>query len=302
MLILAGDTYQIESIDFGNWFFYAKDILPKRSIVELTSNWRTRDALIQGLWDEVRFRNSKITERLVIDGPFSENISKKIFERRDDDEVVLCLNYDGKFGLNSINAYFQDANPASSFFWQEWRYKVGDPILFNESKRFPRLYNNLKGKIVDIGQEDDSICFTIDVNILLTALDARNSEFEWISSDECSTRIRFRVYDNDGGTTEEERELARMRSVVPFQLAYAVSIHKAQGLEYDSIKIIIPNSNSESISHGIFYTAITRTKKNLKIYWSADTMQKIIGSFNVAEQKSCSLELIKKKLLEKGDT
>lgn len=302
LLILAGDTYQIESIDFGNWFFYAKGILPKRSIVELTSNWRTQDALIQGLWDEVRFRNSKITERLVIDGPFSENISKKIFERRDDDEVVLCLNYDGKFGLNSINGYFQDANPAPSFFWQEWRYKVGDPILFNESKRFPRLYNNLKGKIVDIGQEDDSICFTIDVNILLTALDARNSEFEWISSDECSTRIRFRVYDNDGGTTEEERELARMRSVVPFQLAYAVSIHKAQGLEYDSIKIIIPNSNSESISHGIFYTAITRTKKNLKIYWSADTMQKIIGSFNVTEQESCSLELIKKKLLEKGDT
>ena len=59
-----------------------------------------------------------------------------------------------------------------------------------------------------------------------------------------------------------------------------------------SIKIIIPSSNSESISHGIFYTAITRTKKNLKIYWSADTMQKIIGSFNVTEQESCSLELI----------
>ena len=31
-------------------------------------------------------------------------------------------------------------------------------------------------------------------------------------------------------------------------------------------------------------------------------MQKIIGSFNVTEQESCSLELIKKKLLEKGDT
>ena len=89
-----------------------------------------------------------------------------------------------------------------------------------------------------------------------------------------------------------------MQSVVPFQLAYAVSIHKAQGLEYNSIKIIIPNSNSESISHGIFYTAITRAKEKLKIYWSADTMEKIIGSFYTAEQPTQSLDFIKRQLQE----
>ena len=26
------------------------------------------------------------------------------------DEAVLCLNYDGKFGLNKMNNYFQNAN------------------------------------------------------------------------------------------------------------------------------------------------------------------------------------------------
>ena len=206
------------------------------------------------------------------------------------------MNYDGKFGLNSINSYFQDANPSPAFFWQEWRYKVGDPILFNESKRFPKLYNNLKGRIVNIEQGENYICFTVDINTLLTSLDAKHSDFEWISSENNTTRIRFNVYDNDGGTTEQERELARMQSVVPFQLAYAVSIHKAQGLEYNSIKVIIPNSNSESISHGIFYTAITRTKEKLKIYWSADTMKKIISSFNATEQENRSLKLIKQKL------
>lgn len=298
LVILAGDIYQIESIDFGNWFFYAKNILPEKAVVELASTWRTEDELLRGLWEEVRFKRPFITEKLVIDGPFSENISKRIFESQDEDEVVLCLNYDGKFGLNSINSYFQDANPAPAFFWQEWRYKVGDPILFNESKRFPKLYNNLKGRIVDIEQDEYSICFTVDIGTLLTALDAKHSEFEWISSNNNTTRIRFKVYDDDGGTTEEERELARMQSVVPFQLAYAVSIHKAQGLEYNSIKIIIPNSNSESISHGIFYTAITRTKKKLKIYWSADTMKKIIGSFYTTEEETRSLDLIKQKLQE----
>lgn len=71
-----------------------------------------------------------------------------------------------------------------------------------------------------------------------------------------------------------------MKTIVPFQLAYAVSIHKAQGLEYNSIKVVIPNSNSERITHGIFYTAITRAKKNLKIFWSSDTMEQIVSSFN----------------------
>ena len=47
-------------------------------------------------------------------------------------------------------------------------------------------------------------------------------------------------------------------SVVPFQLAYTVSIHKAQE--------VIPSSNYEQISHGIFYTAITRAKEKLKIF------------------------------------
>ena len=202
LVILAGDIYQIESIDFGNWFFYAKNILPEKAVVELASTWRTEDELLRGLWEEVRFKRPFITEKLVIDGPFSENISKRIFQSQDEDEVVLCLNYDGKFGLNSINSYFQDANPAPAFFWQEWRYKVGDPILFNESKRFPNLYNTLKGRIVDIEQDEYSICFTVDIGTLLTALDAKHSEFEWISSNNNTTRIRFKVYDDDGGTTE----------------------------------------------------------------------------------------------------
>lgn len=299
LLICTGDIYQIESIDFGNWFYYSRDILPEKSVAELNFNWRTQDESIKGLWEEVRYKKPLITERLVIDGPFSESISKHIFESSDPDEVVLCLNYDGKFGLNNINSYFQDANTISeSFSWHEWKYKVGDPILFNESKRFPQLYNNLKGRIVDIEPGENDITFTIDADIILTALDAKGSDFKIVSFGENTTRICFTIYDDDGGTTDEERELARMKSIIPFQLAYAVSIHKAQGLEYSSVKIVIPNSNSERITHGIFYTAITRTKGRLKIYWSSDTMKKVISGFNEDSVEHVSLELIKARLSE----
>lgn len=300
LLVLAGDIYQIESIDFGNWFFYAKDILPSKAVVELNSTWRTEDENIKSLWEEVRFKKQLITEKLVIDGPFSENINKSIFQRNNDDEVVLCLNYDGKFGLNSVNGYFQDANPSKEVFtWQEWKYKVGDPVLFNESKRFPLLYNNLKGWIIEIKKGTDRIEFTIDVALLLTAVDAKDCEFEIISVSEDKTRIKFSIYLYDDTQSDDENEVARMRSVIPFQLAYAVSIHKAQGLEYDSIKIIIPSSNSERITHGVFYTAITRAKKCIKIYWSSDTMRKVLKGFENIDSERYSLKYIKKALEDK---
>ena len=297
-LVLAGDIHQIESIDFGNWFFYAKDIIKtKGANVELLSTWRTKDETLINLWNEVRRKDMLIIEKLVIDGPFSEDIGPNVFKRMEDDEVILCLNYDGKFGLNNMNNYFQSANKKGEIVsWQEWNYKVGDPVLFNETKRFSLLYNNLKGRIVDIEKSTSQITFTVDVDVILTEKDCQNEDLDFINIVDNSTRIRLTVYAYDNSVSEDEAEGMRMRSVIPFQLAYAVSIHKAQGLEYDSVKVVIPSSNSEKITHGIFYTAITRAKKKLKIYWSSETMKEVVESFTVDESKHKSLEIVRSKL------
>jgi ATP-dependent exoDNAse (exonuclease V) alpha subunit len=65
---------------------------------------------------------------------------------------------------------------------------------------------------------------------------------------------------------------------VPFQVAYAVSIHKAQGLEYDSVKIVITDANEDDITHSIFYTAVTRARESLKIFWTPETQQAVLKS------------------------
>ena len=70
-------------------------------------------------------------------------------------------------------------------------------------------------------------------------------------------------------------------TVVPFQVSYAISIHKAQGLEYDSVKIVITNETEERITHNIFYTAITRAKKKLKIYWSPETEKAVLERLQI---------------------
>lgn len=298
-LVLAGDTYQIESIDFGNWFTYAKDIIKtKGSNVELVSTWRTKDPGLIELWNETRNKGALITEKLVIDGPFSENIGEGVLNSEIMDEVILCLNYDGKFGLNNMNSYFQNANTEKAVVWRDWKYKVGDHILFNDTDRFSLLYNNLKGRIVQIELFDRRIRFTVDVEIPLTEQDCQNDGIEFIDIIDDVTRIRFDVLDFEEEMTDEDRK----KTVVPFQLAYAVSIHKAQGLEYRSVKVVIPSSNAEKITHGIFYTAITRAKEKLKIYWSSETMQEVVAGFSVDTSRQKSLAIIKEKLKQDKNT
>ena len=292
-LVLAGDIYQIESIEFGNWFSYAKDLIKSQGAnVELLSTWRTKDQDLIELWKEVRSKGPLITEKLVIDGPFSENIGENIFTCEVKDEVILCLNYDGKFGLNNMNSYFQNANTEKAVTWRDWKYKAGDPILFNDTGRFSLLYNNLKGRIIHIDKNKEKIIFTVDIAIPLTEKDCLNDGLEFVDTIEDGTRIRFDVLAFDEEMTEEDRE----KTIVPFQLAYAVSIHKAQGLEYKSVKVVIPSSNAEKITHGIFYTAITRAKEKLKIYWSSETMQEVVAGFSEDNLRQRSLEIIKEKL------
>lgn len=80
--------------------------------------------------------------------------------------------------------------------------------------------------------------------------------------------------------------------MIPFQVAYAVSIHKAQGLEYNSVKIVIADEIEEQITHDIFYTAITRAKEELKIYWSAETEEKVIKNLKLLDYNK-DINLIK---------
>ncbi len=89
--------------------------------------------------------------------------------------------------------------------------------------------------------------------------------------------VRFAVKKKNAGDDDNDDEDAETN--VPFQIAYAVSIHKAQGLEYNSVKIVITKEVDEMITHNIFYTAITRARENLKVYWTPESQKKILDSF-----------------------
>lgn len=229
LLVLVGDVYQIESIYFGNWFSIAQKFVPATSVFELTSPYRTTNPDLLTVWDRVRRVDDAILEPLVKNG-YVARLDESIFEHNTDDEIILCLNYDGLYGINNINRFLQNSNPNESIVWGINTYKIGDPVLFNESNIFsPLIHNNTKGRIVGIHPEEQQIWFDIELEESINAIDAWDYGFELIRESEAGNSvISFSV--NKFRSTDEDDDDYNS-TVVPFQVAYAVSIHKAQGLE-----------------------------------------------------------------------
>ena len=146
LLLLVGDTYQIEAIKFGNWFSFAKEFVDKNVIYELSETYRSNNSDLLGLWGKVRTCDDRISE-YITNKRFSSKLNDNLFEKKDDDEIILCLGYDGLYGINQINKYLQEFNKNLKFNFGMKTYKIGDPILFFDTKRFGKiLYNNFANK------------------------------------------------------------------------------------------------------------------------------------------------------------
>ena len=301
LLVLVGDTYQIESIEFGNWFDAVRFFLPQTAVCELTTPYRSESGALLNVWNDVRKMNGDIYYLLQTYG-YSTDLDKSIFAPAREGEVVLCLNYGGLYGINNINHFLQESNTGKAIWRGIQRYKVGDPILFNDAsdkfftrteEQLPVIHNNMTGRIVDFlllneGKATEGIQFDIEIDRPLIDMDMKDMDFTIVgTAANGNSIIRFVV--NKNKTTDEDDE-GPSKAIVPFQIAYAVSIHKAQGLEYDHVKIIITDEIDELITHSIFYTAITRARESLKIYWTQPVEEKVLDQIKPQDhQKDVAL-------------
>ncbi|PZE66841.1 helicase [Curtobacterium sp. MCPF17_018] len=280
LLLLVGDVYQIESIQFGNWFGIMRSFVPSSSISELDKPWRSDNPQLLALWQKVRGLDEDITETMTR-GHYSTPLGPELFGRRRHDEIILCLNYDGLYGINNVNRFLQSSNPNPPINWGPAIFKVGDPIVFNDSERFKGLiYNNLKGTILGIDRQPGRIRFEVELARTVTELDAWGLDLTWLHDSVVSFDV-FELADSDDDD-------AAPNTSVPFQVAYAVSIHRAQGLEYESVKIVITDANEDAITHNIFYTAITRAREYLQVFWTPETEKKIMAKL---ERKSTAKDV-----------
>lgn len=253
----------------------ARSCVPEGATFELTKPFRTDDEALLTLWDRVRSLDDRIEESLSKNN-YSMVLGEDLFKRESEDEIVLCLNYDGLYGINNVNRFLQASNANPTVSWGESTFKIGDPVLFNEADRFrPVIFNNMKGTITEIDRVPGRITFDVDLHRELDPDDVAMTDLRWVGA----SVVQFDVFERASSDDDDDE----VNTLVPFQIAYAVSIHKAQGLEYDSVKVVITDANEERISHSIFYTAITRARKRLGIFWTPESQKRILSRLDVRE-------------------
>lgn len=272
-LLVVGDEKQIGSIQFGNWFSFVQHFIPKQTIFELKKTYRTGDANLLSLWEDVwKFGSKEGIEEKLAKHDYCDSPTN-ILKDRLSDEIILCLNYDGPYGINNLNKTLQSQNKNREHKYGPISFKIGDPILFKDVKRFkPAVFNNLKAEIVAVDEiSEHEFRFSAKIiNHHISEFDALRSDLTPLGRDTVQFTVGFPA-------SPDEDEI---NDVIPFQLAYAISIHKAQGLEYNSVKVVITDSNRDNITHDIFYTAISRSKKNLTIFWTPETEHIVFENFN----------------------
>lgn len=92
---------------------------------------------------------------------------------------------------------------------------------------------------------------------------------------------------------EEGKEVRRIAAIVlpKYEYAYCISVYKSQGSEFDRVILVLPEG-SEYFGREVFYTAVTRAKREIDIFGTDEVIKKTV------EQKGGRQSGIQKRLLE----
>ncbi len=136
---------------------------------------------------------------------------------------VLCALREGNYGVSGLNREIENILSQSGFIKPADRFYRGCPILVTINDYTLRMFNG-------------------DTGILF-------------NDPEYSDETRAFFSSSDGG----------MRSIPPERLpqhekAYAMTVHKSQGSEFDSVLMILPPAENEILTRELLYTGITRAR------------------------------------------
>jgi len=74
--------------------------------------------------------------------------------------------------------------------------------------------------------------------------------------------------------SEKEIELDSAAELNSMILGYALTVHKAQGSEWDRVFLLLHQSHNTMIQRELLYTAVTRAAKSLYVICESDTFEK----------------------------
>ena len=76
------------------------------------------------------------------------------------------------------------------------------------------------------------------------------------------------------------------------ELAYAVTVHKSQGSEFEAVILVLPEGSDRLSFRSLLYTAVTRAKKLLIIIGSPRKVQEMVQNVTKADRCTCLREML----------
>ncbi len=163
-------------------------------------------------------------------------------------------------------------------------YKKYNAGVYSMNKRIQQAVNPLNGRIEMKGLHE----LTFREGDLVMHL--KNSEEAMNGDIGIVTRIQ-EIDDNVVMTAIYKNELGNdsvvyydSKNIEEVTLAYAMTIHKCQGSEYDSVITCLTEFHKRMIKRNVLYTAVTRAKKNIILFSSDDVIRKAILNNSVEER------------------
>lgn len=183
------------------------------------------------------------------------------------DIQILTPMKKGEVGIHALNKYIQESlNPKSSSkdekqFGEEI-FRVGDKIM--------QIKNNykLEWKIVRNGMEVDK------------GEGVFNGDFGYISEIDKEDSIIKVIFDEEKEVEYDFKQLDELK------LAYATTVHKAQGSEFPVVIMPISSGPPMLLTRNLFYTAITRARKLVVLVGDERYMHMMINNNIIAKRYS----------------
>jgi exodeoxyribonuclease V alpha subunit len=78
------------------------------------------------------------------------------------------------------------------------------------------------------------------------------------------------------GQDNELRRLSPGR-LPDYELAYAMTVHKSQGSEFDRVLLILPDRDSPVVTRELVYTGVTRASKRVDVWFNEEVFRASVG-------------------------
>ena len=76
-------------------------------------------------------------------------------------------------------------------------------------------------------------------------------------------------------------------------IAYAISVHKSQGSEYDVVVMPVLGGAPMLMTRNLLYTALTRAKKMVVLVGSEQSICRMVDNDRIAQRYGCLLQRLK---------